>query len=109
MPLTATLDVDPGPDAVTFTFTVRNEGDSPVDADLRSAKHADVAVYQGDEEVWRWSDGQRFAQLLQPFHLDADQSETYEFEWPDPEPGEYEAVAALNAVDGVEASDSFTV
>lgn len=109
MPLTAALDVDPTPDVVSFTFTIRNEGDDSIDVELRSVKHADVAVSQDDEVVWRWSDGQLFAQMLQPFDLDPGQTETYEFEWADPDPGEYDAVATLNAVDGVEARESFTV
>lgn len=109
MTLAARLSVDTDPDAVTFTLAVENTGGSPVDVEFRNAKHADVAVLADGDEVWRWSDGQLFAQMIQPVTLDPGQTETYEFEWSDPEPGDYEAVATLNTPDGPSASQHFSV
>lgn len=109
MPLTTTLDIDATPETVTFTFTVRNDGDDTIDVQLRSAKHADVAVLDEDAEVWHWSEGQMFAQMMQPVSFDPGHTETYEFEWPDPEPGDYEAVATLNAMDEISAREPFSV
>lgn len=109
MSLSTVLDVDATPDVATFTFTVRNESDDTVDVQFRSAKLADVAVFRGDEEVWRWSDGQLFAQMLQSVSFDPGHVETFEFEWSDPESGEYEAVATLNAVQERSARGSFSV
>lgn len=109
MSLTASLEVESAPDSVTFRFAVTNDGNNPADVQFRSAKHADVVVTEDDEVVWRWSEGQMFAQMLQPISIEPDQTETYEFEWPDPEPGSYEAVATLNATESVSATESFAV
>lgn len=109
MTLTTTLDVDPAPDRVLFHVHVHNEGTDPVDVQFRSAMTADVAVLDDGEEVWRWSEGQMFAQMLQSETYEAGETETFEFEWPDPEPGTYEAVAEVNTVDGMTATEGFTV
>lgn len=110
MPLTTALDIEPSPEVVAFTFTVENDGDEPIDIQLRSAKHADVAVVDDSgQEVWRWGEGQMFAQMMQPVSFDPGHIETYEFEWPDPDPGDYEAVATLNAMDDISVRETFTV
>lgn len=109
MSLSATLDIDASPDTVIFHFHVRQDGTDPRDLQIRSAKFADVAVLDDDDEVWRWSDGQMFAQMLQTLTLEPGQTETYEFEWSNPEPGTYEAVATLNAMEEVSVREQFTV
>lgn len=109
MPLTASLDVETSSDVVAFHFHVRNDGTEPEDVQIRSSKLADIAIIDGDEEVWRWSDGQMFAQMMQTETFESGQTETYEFEWPNPTPGTYEAVATLNAMDEVTAREQFTV
>lgn len=109
MSLSAVLAVEPTSDSVTFRFDVTNDGTDPVVVEFRSAKHADVVVSEDGDEVWRWSDGQLFAQMLQPATFDPGHTESYEFEWADPDPGAYEAVATLNATQDVRASASFSV
>lgn len=109
MSLTATLDVDTSPDVVAFHFHVRNDGTEPEEVQIRSSKLADIAILDDDEEIWRWSDGQMFAQMMQTETFDPGQTETYEFEWPNPRSGTYQAVATLNAMQDVTASEQFTV
>ena len=109
MPLTASLDIDASSDTVTFHFHVRTDGTEPEDVQIRSAKVADVAVLDDEEEVWRWSDGQMFAQMMQDVTFEPDKTETYEFEWSNPSPGDYAAVATLNGMTDVSARESFTV
>lgn len=109
MSLSATLDIDASSDTVTFHFHVRHDGTDPRDVQIRSAKFADVAVLDDDEEIWRWSDGQMFAQMLQTLTLEPGHTETYEFEWSNPESGTHDAVATLNAMEEVSAREQFTV
>ncbi|MFC7080089.1 BsuPI-related putative proteinase inhibitor [Halorussus caseinilyticus] len=97
-------------DRVVFEYTVENVGDSPEDVQLRSALTADFAVLEDGEEVWRASDGQMFAQMMQTETIDAGDGETFPGEWDDPEPGDYTVVAELNATgDTAEARTDFSV
>lgn len=97
MSLQCTLEAASSADAVTFTYAVENTGSAPIELDFRSAQTHDVAVVDDGSEVWRWSDGQMFAQMLSSETLDPDGSVTYEATWDDPRPGDYEAVAELAA------------
>ena len=110
MSLDGRLDVDADEREVRFDFTVTNAGDAPVDLRFRSGQVADVAVLAGGEVVWRWSAGRGFTQALVEHRLAPGASETASMTWPDPEPGEYEAVASL-AAEGtaVEARARFSV
>ena len=110
MSLEGTLDVTASSDSVTFTYTVMNDGDDPVKLSFSDAQTHDVAVLDGGSEVWRWSDGRAFAQMMQSDTLDPGESATYEITWSDPSPGDYEAVATLAARNNdVEARKSFSV
>ena len=110
MGLTGTLDVTASSDSVTFSYTVTNDGDDPVELSFSDAQTHDVAVLDGGSEVWRWSDGRMFAQMLQSETLDSGESVTYEIEWSSPSPGDYEAVATLAARNqDAEARASFSV
>lgn len=109
MPLSPSLDIAASPDSVTFHFHVRHDGTDPVEVRFRSAKFADIAVLDDGEAVWRWSDGQMFAQMMQTETFDPGQMETFEFEWPDPAPGDYEAVASLNTDHDVAVTEQFTI
>ena len=99
MPLRGTLDATVSDD-VQFTFIVTNEGDDPVDLSFSDALEADFAVRDGGEEVWRFSDGQMFAQMLGSETIDPGGTATYEAAWEDPDPGSYTAIATLEARDG---------
>lgn len=110
MALTGRLDVTASADTVAFAFTVHNDGDAPVDLSFSDAQTHDVAVLEDSAEVWRWSQGRAFAQMLQSDTLGPDESVTFEVEWTDPSPGDYEAVATLAARNhDVEARESFSV
>ena len=108
MALEAHLEVSVNSTA-TFTFSVTNGEDSPVELTFRSGKVADVAVTESGEEVWRWSDGRMFTQALQTRTLDSGETVEQEFVWEDPPAGEYEAVATLASEPGAEADATFTV
>jgi len=99
MTLTGTLSATVGDDAVTFAFTVTNDGDEPIEASFSDAQRADCAVTDDGEEVWRWSDGQMFAMMMGSETFAPGASETYELVWEEPAPGEYEARAELVARD----------
>jgi len=96
MSLDGTLDVTVNDD-VRFTFTVTNDGDDPVDLSFSDALEADVAVFEGETERWRFSEGRMFAQMLGSETVDPGGTATYEAAWDDPESGEYVAVASLEA------------
>ncbi len=55
------------PDKGPVRMMLRVENLSPTEATLRqtSGQAYDFAVYQGDTEVWRWSEGTFFIQSLQ--------------------------------------------
>lgn len=108
MSLEATLDVTVG-NEVVFAISVTNPGDSPVELTFRSSKVADVVVTEDGAEVWRWSEGRMFAQMMNSTTIDPGDEVAEDFVWEDPEPGEYVAVASLNADTTVEAEATFTV
>ncbi|MDS0474312.1 BsuPI-related putative proteinase inhibitor [Natrinema sp. 1APR25-10V2] len=90
---------DDARDAVLFVFTVTNAGSEPVELRFSDACKAEFVVIDSDEEVWRFSEGRMFAQVLESETIAPGESTTYEAEWSDPEPGTYEAVADLRAQD----------
>jgi len=97
--LEARLRTEPAGDRVAFEFTVSNADDQPVDLRFRDACRADVAVLADGEELWRWSDGRMFTQAVEESQLNPGESATFEFEWPDAEPGRYRAVGELRLLD----------
>ena len=110
MSLDCTLDVAVSDGRVAFAFAVENAGDAAIELSFRSAQTHDVAVLDGGSEVWRWSEGQMFTQMLRSETLAPGERQTYEAAWNDPEPGEYEAVAELAASDAdCEARATFSV
>lgn len=97
MSLEGRLDVAVAADAVEFAFSVANAGTEPVALEFRDSKIVDVAVYRDDEEVWRWSEGQMFAQALRAETLEPGESFTRDVVWEGPQPGAYTAEATLEA------------
>jgi hypothetical protein len=96
-------------DGVTFQFRVRNASDAPVELTFRSGQVADAAVFEGDQEVWRWSDGRLFTQALTAQTLAPGETMTEQFTWSAPTPGAYTARAALASERDVTATTEFTV
>ncbi len=111
MSLEGTLDVTVT-DCVNFEFAVHNAGDDAVDMQFPDAQTFDVAVEDADtgDEVWRFSHGMMFAQMLQQETLDPGETERYEATWDDPDPGQYHAHGTLTATTAsCDADASFTV
>ncbi|WP_336134773.1 BsuPI-related putative proteinase inhibitor [Natronomonas amylolytica] len=107
--LESSLEVTVG-GGVSFRFVVANGGDSTVELTFRDACKADFAVYEGSEEVWRYSDDRAFAQMLTTAELQPGETATFDAEWPDPNPGDYTAEATLRVVErDVEARTPFSV
>jgi uncharacterized repeat protein (TIGR01451 family) len=107
--LDAALEVTVG-DGVHFTFTVVNPGNTPLEVTFRDACRADFTVYEDDTEVWRYSDGEAFAQVLTSADLQPGEAATFEKTWPDPKPGDYTAEATLRILeDDVSARTPFSV
>ena len=97
--LESSLEVTVG-EEVKLRFTVVNASDEAVELTFRDSGRADFAVYtEADEEVWRWSDGRMFMQVIQYSDLQPGQEATFTESWPDPEPGDYTAEATLRAVE----------
>lgn len=97
-------------DTVALEFRVTNAGDRPVELEFRSGQPAEFVVTSDGEEVWRWSNGRMFTQALWSETVAPGDSVTYDGRWDDPAPGEYEAIATLEAANAdVEARSRFTV
>lgn len=96
-------------DAVTFSYEVTNAGSEPVELTFRSGKQADVVVLDGEQEVWRWSDGRMFTQAIREYTMEPGETITQEFTWDEPEPGEYEARAMLATETAAEATTTFNI
>lgn len=90
-------------DDVRFEFVVENTGDDPIEVTFRDGGQADYVVYQEGDEVWRWSDGRMFTQMLQPATFAPGDEAVFEETWPQPDPGSYTAEAMLR-VDEVDVS-----
>ena len=86
-----------GSKTVEFAFTVTNEGRETADVQFSDAAKAEFVVQDGGREVWRFTEGRMFAQMLSTDRLEPGESTTYDAEWADPRPGEYTAVAELRA------------
>ncbi|QCS43165.1 BsuPI-related putative proteinase inhibitor [Natrinema versiforme] len=86
-------------DAVMFVFTVTNSGDEPVDLQFSDACKAEFVLEDDGDEIWRFTEGRMFAQVLSSDALAPGEATTYEAEWSDPDPGDYTAVAELRAQD----------
>ena len=104
MALEGALDASVSADAVSFSFTVTNGGDEPVSMQFMTGCKADFVVKTADahddgdgEEVWRFTDGRMFTQVISTEQLGPGQSETFRGVWDDPEPGEYTATGILKA------------
>ncbi|MFC5970398.1 BsuPI-related putative proteinase inhibitor [Halomarina salina] len=94
---------------VRFVFEVENTGEDPEEVTFRNGGHADCAVYDGDDEVWRWSVGQMFTQAIEHETVEPGETLRYGFEWEPPEPGEYTARAELRPEGDCTAETTFSV
>ncbi|WP_254767345.1 BsuPI-related putative proteinase inhibitor [Salinilacihabitans rarus] len=110
MPLEGTLDATVDGDAPRLQFSVTNVGDEPVELRFPDACKAEFVVEADDEEVWRFTEGRMFAQVLGSETLDAGETATYEADCDALDPGRYVARAELRARnEDCEASTTLTV
>lgn len=92
--LDSALEVTVG-DGVKFNFSVVNASDAPVEVTFRDTCKVDFAVYRDDTELWRYSDGQMFAQTLTTADIQPGETAIFEESWPNPSAGDYTAEATL--------------
>ncbi|MBI2796231.1 MAG: hypothetical protein HYX65_05935 [Gemmatimonadetes bacterium] len=104
------VDVTTAP-VVTFLLEVTNKTGKVVELTFPSAQTHDFAVLDaGGREVWRWSRGEMFTQVLRNEPLGRGASVTYSETWPEARPGTYTLVASTNSSNHpVEERTSFTV
>ena len=110
MTLSGSLSATVSGDAVEFEYAVANDGDDAVDLQFSDSQTHDVVVFEDGEEVWAFSDGQMFMQMLQSESIAPGDTLTYGATWEHATPGDYEARAWLAANDAdCEAETSFSV
>lgn len=109
--LEATVSTDEtGASTVAFTFTVTNAGSETAELQFSDAAKAEFVVQEEGREVWRFTEGRAFMQMLSSELLEPGESTTYGGEWEHPRPGEYTALAALRAQEATcEARTEITV
>jgi hypothetical protein len=95
----AALAVDvTGDAAARFSLAVVNTADRRVEVNSPDGRTRDFAVYDAaGREVWRWSRGRLFTQLMQNKLLPARDSAVYAEAWRAPAPGRYTVVAELRS------------
>ncbi|MFC3957105.1 BsuPI-related putative proteinase inhibitor [Halovivax cerinus] len=99
MTLEGSLDAATDDDSVTFTLTVENTGSEPTTAQFSDGCRVDVAVYDGETEIWRYTDGMMFMQVLGQERFEPGDPRTFEVTWDDPTAGTFTAVGELTATD----------
>ena len=91
---------------VVLVLRVRNPSELAASLELPSAKLYDFALFAADREVWRWSQGRAFAQMLTELHFEPGEEKVWR-EKLDPAaakllPGRYRAEGSVPALGGVE-------
>lgn len=82
--------------AVQFAFSVTNAGGGKIEVNFPSGKTHDVVVLDSlGRQVWRWSDGRIFTQLLQNRTLRGADTMEFDGRWANAPRGRYVAVAML--------------
>ncbi|HKB07644.1 MAG TPA: BsuPI-related putative proteinase inhibitor [Candidatus Polarisedimenticolia bacterium] len=88
---------------ITFVVTIRNQSDAPRTLTLPTGQTHDVVVTNaGHKEVWRYSRGRMFAQVIVDLTLKPGESRSYTTTWDQTDaqvkalpPGDYEAVGLV--------------
>ena len=105
------LAVNNNDDGVRFDFRVTNSGGTKVEMNFPSGQTHEVVVLDTlGREVWRWSKGRIFTQMLQNKILRTDDTLAYGERWKDAPRGQYVAVARLASTNyPIEQRTAFTV
>ena len=110
MAFESSVAVEQSDDNVEFALQVENGNDAPQELTFRSGLSADFAVLDGDEEVWRASEGQMFTQALRSESFDPGETKVYPAAWQAAAPGDYTVVATLEVQEEeIEARAEFSV
>jgi hypothetical protein len=98
-PLVPSLSVQVRDDSVQFRLDITNATAAPLVLEFSSAQRADFAVEDAaGAEIWRWSAGQGFAQVLGSETLAAGETRTWDTAWEAGERnGEFTAIALLTS------------
>lgn len=96
---------------VPLKFEITNTGSEAAQLTFPSGERFDFLVKHDGQEIWRWSYGKQFIQVLTQLTLEPGQSITYEIEWPQVDnagnsvpSGAYEAIALLTATEPLESA-----
>ncbi|ARU63638.1 hypothetical protein CBW65_23430 [Tumebacillus avium] len=68
-------------EAVQITLTLTNTTSSTQTYNFNTSQRYDIVVQKGGREVWRWSNGQFFLQVLGTLTLQPGESVTYTETW----------------------------
>lgn len=91
-----TVNVGDARSGVRFAFSVTNAGGGKVEMNFPSGKTHDVVVLDSlGRQVWRWSEGRIFTQLLQNRILRSADTLDFDGHWTGAPRGRYVAVAML--------------
>lgn len=97
--LVTSLEVKVGESPVRLRLHATNMGDAPVELEFSSGQRFDFAVYQGEQEVWRWSEGMGFTQALGSERVAAGETLAYEATWdPGSRAGTFRAVGTITTM-----------
>jgi len=68
-------------DSVLFELHITNATTRPIALEFATSQRYDVEIWSGTERLWRWSDGQSFAQMLGADSLTAGETRRYSVAW----------------------------
>ncbi len=93
------VDAAPGSRTVRFALSVTNGTSKRIELNFPSGRTHDFVVLDATgREVWRWSDGRMFTQLMKNRMIEARDIVTYDERWPaPPSAGRYTLVAVLHS------------
>ena len=94
---------------IVLALHVRNASDAARSLELPSSQLYDFAIFAGDRELWRWSRGRMFAQMLTELRFEPGEEKVWRESFAPPEgaaaplpPGRYRAEGGFRALGGLE-------
>ena len=96
--VTSHVIVDTSRGVVRFAIEVANDSRKRVELNFPDGRtHDFVVLNDAGQEVWRWSAGRLFTQVMRNRLLDAHATVVYDERWSPPSPGDYTLVASLRS------------
>ena len=90
--------VDTARGNVRFAIEVANDSPKRVELNFPTGRTHDFVVLDASgHEVWRWSNGRLFTQVMQNKLLEVDDTVVFAERWSKPPSGDYTLVAQLNS------------